>query len=203
MQVCQGETTGEPCTFAVSNQFQKNNCVEHYKTASLKSSGPCPSYFVYVQPTDPEDKRRWLGCLLKEGKGQHNHPNPGRKKIGTKLDQMIQQAVTDSPTLTASDSSKGEGIGCNPASVSLPAAKISNLQNAVKKARTNTYASCSDKNLLQNFDALIKNRIDEKDAQNAESQEMNEQVLTLCTPYLRYITMGFLFLAVFIHFPQL
>jgi len=94
-------------------------------------------------------------------------------------------------------------IGCNPASVSLPAAKISNLQNAVKKARTNTYASCWDRNLLQNFDALIKDRIDEKDAKNAESQEMNAQVLTLCTPYLRYITMGFIFSAFFIRFTQL
>ena len=42
---------------------------------------------------------------------------------GSKLDHVIEEAVANSPTLTASEISKGECIGCKPASVSLPVGK--------------------------------------------------------------------------------
>ena len=117
----------------------------------------CTGYFIFIRPVKPDDNRAWLGFLsIEGGKGQHNHPNSGRKKIGEKLDELIAKAVEENPTLTAKDISHGDGIGCNPASISLPAVKMSSLQNSLKKAKSGQYSVCAAKDVLENFDQYVK-----------------------------------------------
>ena len=43
----------------------------------------------------------------------------------------------------------------------------------------------SCRNTIEQFDAIVKANIDEKDSKLAESEELNRRVLNLSTPYIR------------------
>lgn len=105
--------------------------------------------------------------------------------MGAKAEQDITMAVTGDPTLTPAQVSKGFGTRCNPSSISLVAADIRKVRNAVYKARKNVYASYSAKHILENFDEVVKNRVDEADIKENEDPELGKLILNATSPYCR------------------
>lgn len=76
---------------------------------------------------------------------------------------------------------------CNPSSISAVASNIDTLSNCVKKAKKSLYSGANDRYIVENFNILIKNAIDEKDAKHAENEESANEILKACSPYCRYV----------------
>lgn len=106
LQVCEGQTEGK-CQFSVPKRVHINRCVDH-PNAKLMDSGPCAGYFLYLRPESEKDNRRWLAFLSAEGlKAVHSHPCPVRSKLGSRLEEVIQEAVKNDPSKTTKEISKG------------------------------------------------------------------------------------------------
>lgn len=106
LQMCEGDND-KSCQFAVHRRVHNNRCLNH-PNAKLIESGPCSGHFVYIRPLADDDKRRWLGFVSAEGtKSIHTHPCPVRSKLGSKLQQGIEEAVKIDPSKTAREISKG------------------------------------------------------------------------------------------------
>ena len=78
MSKCKGVKKCESCDHVVSNSFVKNNCKMHPK-AALCQSEDCPVEFIYVFPQSTDDKRRWIGGIIRSPnicpqKNLHSHP---------------------------------------------------------------------------------------------------------------------------------
>lgn len=97
-----------------SIQQRAQNCVT--VTAAQKCQpfsdhqriGPCASYFLYLRSESEKDNRRWLGFLCAEGlEAVHSRSCPVRLKLGSKLEQAIEEAVKIDPSKTNKKISKG------------------------------------------------------------------------------------------------
>ena len=177
----------KPCTFAVCNRRQDNVCMDH-ETAALVPSGPCSScFFIYVTPKEKEDKRRWLGFLSNSGSlpATHSHPKPVPSKLGAKLKEDIEKAVQLDPSKTCDDISKGFGLGYSPSSFTIAAANKGTLSHFINQSRIDLSGKVN-RNIIENFNDLVKKKVDEMDTKNAESEDLNNRILNYCTPYLRY-----------------
>ena len=93
------------CTYVTSTRESKP-CLTHPK-AKLKSSGHCPVDFYYVWPINPDDKRRWIGGLVRSASMQpqnlHNHPINPPSKIPVKVEADVKKAICANPHLKTSD----------------------------------------------------------------------------------------------------
>lgn len=71
------------CSYVPSTR-EHRRCSEH-PNQPLEHSGTCPVEFVYVRPTNSENKRRWLSGLVRSGDlssmNLHNYPLNGASKI--------------------------------------------------------------------------------------------------------------------------
>ena len=102
------------------------------------------------------------------------------------MKEAIIVALEKDPSITADDISKGNSIGFNPMIASPATAHKDTLSNFVKMIRTKFDCSgYSCRNTIEQFDAIVKANIDEKDSKLAESEELNRRVLNLSTPYIR------------------
>ncbi len=142
---------------------------------------------MYVRPECEEDKRRWLAFFTQdaEEKCTHSHPMPVKSKIGSKVEQRIDIAVQNDPTLTAAEISKGIGTGCNLSSMTLVATDIKKVRNAVYKSRKKIYSTYSASYILEHFDDVVKNRVDEADLKEIEDPELGKRILHSSSPYCR------------------
>lgn len=161
--------------------------------SKLNHTGLCDGYFVYVYPKDHiNDNRRWIG-FLKPGEDKisvkHCHPIPAASKVSSMIDGDISVAVHNNPNLTARDIMNGEGMEYNPCSVSLAAADIATLANVVGKHKIDSPGGGKSKDIIRNFDEVVKNQVDERDSKAAaadgDSRVLDAEVLKLCSPYLR------------------
>ena len=106
-QICAGGEGGDQsttCDYAVSNRVQSNRCLIHPEASSI-ATGSCSGCFVYLFPVAPANTRRWL-AFIGDVKGRtdgHSHPEPVRSKLGSKLEQAVEKAVENDPTLTTDD----------------------------------------------------------------------------------------------------
>ena len=68
---------GEGCTHVVSTREIRNDCQSHPKEKLVRTAN-CPVEFIYIQPDDESDPRRWLTGITRGGKNEeqnlHNHP---------------------------------------------------------------------------------------------------------------------------------
>ncbi len=112
----------------------------------------------------------------------------------------FDQAISVNPTLTGVDIRLGYGIGYNPTSNSLAAANRGTLANRVYSLKTD-YGGDAVKKVIQDFDDLIKKKVDEPDANEGEDPEFTNAVLEKCTPYIRYVytTLDHFYFTITIH----
>nr|XP_054772424.1 uncharacterized protein LOC129280419 [Lytechinus pictus] len=81
----------------------------------------CEGSFVYVYPTDNNDRQRWLGFLAPNKDG--HFACPVSNKPGAKLEEMVADVVKKDPTKKPSDIIKGYGLACLPAADALQGSK--------------------------------------------------------------------------------
>ena len=99
------------CSYVTSTRDCKP-CTQHPK-AQLQRSGSCPVEFVYIQPCEPSDNRRWLtGIVRDHGEVMkkdniHNHPIHLPTKIPCRIKNDISEAVRENPHLTTTNLCEG------------------------------------------------------------------------------------------------
>ena len=167
--------------------MRENTCLRH-PDATLKWTGQCDVYFVYLKPVEESDNRRWLGVMSKiPGKEPlcHSHPLPVESKLPQLLKADMQKSLSEDPTHTANDLSKGIGLPYNPVAVSLAAANTVTFSNAVNKLKKQ--CGKAGQNLIMKFQELVQRNIDQRDAQQMEDQELIDEVAKLTSPYLRCV----------------
>ena len=76
---------------------------------------------MYIYPEDTNDKRRWIGGLIRCPKGSrenlHNHSVPPPSGIAQCIKEKISKAVQLNPTLKPSDIACGKGVGFVPSAM--------------------------------------------------------------------------------------
>ena len=193
IQVCDFKSEAEePCSHAVCNRKNVNSCMKH-PDSLLKATGPCDGYFVYVSPTDTNSNERFLGILYQRedtSPAKHSHPIPAASKLGSMVEADMAEAIKNNPNLTAKDLMSGEGMEYNPNSVTLVASDIQALAHVAIKHKVDSPGGGRSRDIIRNFDEVVKKPIDERDSAAAEkdedSKELDELVLKLSTPYKRY-----------------
>ena len=72
-------------------------------------------YFVYVEPTEVNDQRRWIAGIVLDQKDSvrnlHSHGTPPPSSLLTSTINTVQEAASKHPTLTAQDLMEGVGSG--------------------------------------------------------------------------------------------
>jgi hypothetical protein len=109
---------------------------------------------------------------------------PVASKLGSKLKEDIEKAVRLDPSKTCDDISKGFGLGYSPSSFTIAAANKGTLSHFVNQSKIDLSGKVN-RNIISNFDGLVKNKVDEMDTKNAESNDLNNRNLNYCSPYLR------------------
>ena len=119
------------CTY-VAPIREKRPC-PHHKISFVKTDS-CPVEFVYVYPADRQDKRRWIGGIVRHqkdlSKNLHNHVPPSETKIAQCVKE-INKAIASNPTLTASDISLGKGLGFVPCAVDVASSHLGRVSKVV------------------------------------------------------------------------
>ena len=161
-------------------------CLSH-PDASLRETEIC-HVMCYIKPTDPKSKERWMAFMSTTTEiAEHKHPMPIESKLDSKLKLDIKDALEKDPTKKPNDISKGHGIGYNPMAVSHAATGPSTLASMVYRAKGKDGTSLhAVKNILENFDKIIKNKIDEADRKHSVDDGRDAEVMKLCSPYCRY-----------------
>ena len=92
------------CSYIIST-WENKQCSQ-YPQAKLESSGFCPVDFFYVWPANPQDKRRWVGGLVRSDdmkpQNIHNHPTNPPSKIPLKVQSDVRRAISANPHLKTS-----------------------------------------------------------------------------------------------------
>ncbi len=113
------------CTY-VAPVCEKRPC-SHHKNKLAKTEG-CPVEFVYIYPENGQDKRRWIGgvvrCQKEFSKNLHNHLPHAAIKIAQCVKEKIQTAVVSNPALTPSDIASGKGLGFVPSAVDVASSHL-------------------------------------------------------------------------------
>ena len=180
------------CNFAVGKLQKENKCLRHPDDPLITVD--CEGSFVYVYPTDPNDRQRWLGFLAPNKDG-HSHACPVSNKPGAKLEEMVADVVKKDPTKKPSDIIKGYGLPCLPAAVAIQGASLKVVSGLRKKYLVN-HPNTSAFSMLSKFDTLFKMQIDDNDTENNEDPEIVTRVQEMTTPYVRwhsqsqYLTIG-------------
>ena len=93
------------CSYVTSTRESKA-CPNH-PTINLELTKDCLVDFYYIWPKDCEDKRRWIGGLLRCGdmrdNNLHSHPLNPPAKIPVKVEADIRRALVENPRLKTSD----------------------------------------------------------------------------------------------------
>lgn len=94
------------CNYVTSTRENKS-CSQHPQ-AELESSGFCSVDFFYVWPANPQDKRRWIGGIVRSDhdmklQNLHNHPTNPPSKIPLKVQCDVRRAIVANPHLKTSD----------------------------------------------------------------------------------------------------
>lgn len=93
------------CSYVTSTRESKA-CPNH-PNIKLEPTKDCLVDFYYVWPKNSEDKRRWIGGLLRCGdmkeKNLHSHPLNPPAKFPVKLEADIRQALVQNPRLKTSE----------------------------------------------------------------------------------------------------
>ena len=173
------------CSYTMSTKFHSNKCIRHEDTSSVPVG--CESVFVYVYPEAEEDPQRWLGFFTSDGlAGSHNHGCPSLNKLGSQLEEMVHDALESDPTKKANEIAKGYGMPCIPAAINLVGANPAVIANARRKFLVG-HKEVKAQQLIKMFDSLVKEKIDEKDNNQIEDDEVKEQLSALISIYRRDI----------------
>ena len=133
------------CTY-VAPIREKRPCPHH--KISLVKTDSCPVEFVYVYPADRQDKRRWIGGIVRHqkdlSKNLHNHVPPSETKIAQCVEEKINIAIPSNPTLTASDISLGKGLGFVPCAVDVASSHLGRVSKVVAIAKQGNGFSCQE-----------------------------------------------------------
>ena len=97
----------------------------------------------------------------------HSHPYPGQSKAESCLQEMIKDCAEKDLTKSPSGLSKGDGLPCLPAVVSLAGASVNTMRNIRKKFLVNN-KEVSTVNNLKSFEMLILASWDERDDEEPE-----------------------------------
>jgi len=189
MQVCTGKNRdGSNCQHSVANKMRENDCLCH-PSAPLQLSGKCPIYFIYIRPKDNNDKRRWLAVMerLDNGIPSHNHPKPIESKLNAVVLTDLQAALHSNPSYTANDLSKGRGMPYTPAAVSLAATNPASFSNTVNRLRRGVTAGRTAQYIIENFDTVVKNPIEERNNKYIEDEDIRSEMKNLCDKYIRLV----------------
>ena len=76
-------------------------------------------------------------------------------------------------------------MGYSPSSFTIAAANKGTLSHIINQSRIDLSGKVN-RNIIENFNDLVKKKVDEMDTKNAESEDLNNRILNYCTPYLRY-----------------
>ena len=129
---------------------------------------------------------------------------PIESKLDSKLKLDIKDALEKDPTKKPNDISKGHGIGYNPMAVSHAATGPSTLASMVYRAKGKDGTSLhAVKNILENFDKIIKNKIDEADRKHSVDDGRDAEVmklLALLQVWMSCISYSFLLLDTNLYF---
>ena len=167
--------------------MRENTCLSH-PSAPLVWTEKCDVYFIYIRPTEEDDKRRWLGIMSLFPSKQslcHSHPVPVESKLPQVLVTDMKKTLCDDPTHTANDLSKGLGLGYNPMAASLAAANKTTFSNLVNRIKND--CGRNGQNIVMNFNKQMKAKIDEREEKNMEDRDIIEKVSNLTTPYVRCV----------------
>ena len=100
----------EDCGYIAA--IKEHHSCSHHKV-SLKRQGDFPVYFVYVEPTEANDKRRWIAGIVLHQKDSvcnlHSHGTPPPSSLLSSTIKTVQDAASKHPTLTAQDLMHGVG----------------------------------------------------------------------------------------------
>ena len=171
--------------------MRENDCLSH-PSASLNRTGDCPIYFVYIRPKDENDKRRWIGNMdkLEDDIPSHNHPQPIESKLNSMLVADVAHALQTNPSYTANELSKGRGLRYNPAAVSIAAANPATFSNVVNRIKRRVTSGKNAQYIIENFDSVVKNAIDERDNERIEDDEMKNALMDFCRSYIRLVRLS-------------
>ena len=124
------------CTY-IAPIHEKHPC-PHHKNKLVKSEG-CPVEFVYVYPEDGQDKRRWIGGLVRcqkyMAKNLHNNLPHAAMKISQCVKERMQHAIASNPTLTPTDIACGKGVVFTPSAVDVASSHLGRVAREVKKVK--------------------------------------------------------------------
>ena len=108
---CKGikQCSGDSCEYIIPS-WEVKRCSQH-PSLPLKRTEDCPVEFVYIQPEDSTDNRRWITgitrCSDMKPDFLHNHPLHTAAKIPEKVKADIQKAVLKNPSLKTKDIIEG------------------------------------------------------------------------------------------------
>lgn len=116
---------------------------EHYSCPqhklSLKRQSDCPVYFVFVEPTDATDTRRWIAGLVLHQKDSlcnlHSHGTPPPSSLLSSTINTVHDAASKHPTLTAQDLTQGVGSGYAVGLIDKAANNLGRVRYQLKKAK--------------------------------------------------------------------
>lgn len=87
------------------------------------SNEDCLVEFVYVFPKSSDDKRRWIGGIIRSSEvcAQNNHPISCslNHKLPKKVCSDLEKTIEDNPYLTTRQIACGQGIGYRPGSADI------------------------------------------------------------------------------------
>ncbi len=166
--------------------MRENDCLYH-PSAPLVRTGDCPIYFFYICPKNENDKRRWIGVMekLEDDIPSHNHPQPIESKLNSLLVADVAHALQTNSNYTANELSKGMGLSYNPVAVSLAAANPATFNNAVNRIKRGVTSGNTVQYIVENFDVVVKNKIDERDNEHIEDDDVKNEMKNLCGSYIR------------------
>ena len=165
---------------------EKRGCKKH-TNQKLVRSDTCPVEYVYIFPEKYEtDHRRWIGGIIRNQKEQssnlHNHKLHGAFKICTFVQDKICNAIQSNLSLTATDISRGKGIGFIPSAVDSASSHLGRIAREVSKTKSAIginnaeWSPCSFEDIADD--------IDQEDNSVCHDQQQEGQYKKYGRPYL-------------------
>ena len=179
----------EECSYIAA--IKEHHTCPHHKV-SLKRQGDCPVYFVYVEPTEANDKRRWIAGIVLHQKDSvcnlHSHGTPPPSSILSSTIKTVQDAASKHPTLTAQDLMQDVGSGYPVGLTDKAANNVGKVRYQLKKAKGPKLDSAT---VIDDFES-IADEIDQADAIASGEcggatlvETTSEKYRRLGRPYLR------------------
>ena len=184
---CNGVKKCQECDHVLSKSHCKNNCKEHPEAGLITTEG-CAVEFIYVYPQNAEDKRRWIGGLIRSSEvapalNLHNHPIG--HSLSHKLPAMVvsdmARTLENNPYLTTRQLQCGQGLGYRPGSVDISGSSYDRIDHHRKKILRDT---CVLSTVVGEMEK-IADKVDSKYAANEGSSALSEAYKKLGRPYMR------------------